>query len=192
VCYLSKKDAVYMNNPHTEPKNYLHYSGEKFYNEHRWVDMDGLSLDVEGCYLIICTIQITTGYHANVGFRLVNGSNNPLMLRKSSNTRIPAHFSIEPDSQSAEDQTPVTFHVIAYCNVVKLQIRLADGAGQLKTNTGGTSSPSDVVYNHKPISTMSAIPLCPTYQPGTNKVFSYPKTRISPRGEPKPSKPNVS
>jgi hypothetical protein len=183
-----------MNNPYTKPKNYLHYSGEKFYNEHRWVDMDGLSL-VEGCYLIICTIQITTGYHANVGFRLVDGSNTPLIpTRKSTNNRVPAHFSAEPNVGGAEDQTPVTFHMVAYCNVVKLQIRVNDAGGRFKINTAGThltNPPPDSPWNHKPISTMSAIPLCPTYQPGANKVFSYPKSRISPRGE-QPSKPNVS
>jgi hypothetical protein len=179
-------------NPYVKPKNYTYYSGEKFYNESQWVDMDEFSLDIEGCYLIICTIQITTGLHANVGFRLVDGGNNPLTpLRKSTNARIPAHFSVEPNVVSAEDQTPVTFHVIAYCKIVKLQARV-DDTGQFKTNTANTAPPSDAVWNHKPISTMSAIPLCPTYQPGTNKVFSYPKTRLSPRGEPKPSKPNVS
>ena len=175
-----------MNNPYTKPKNYLHYSGEKLYKG-QWVDMDGFSLDIEGCYLIICTIQITTGLNANVGFRLVDGSNNPLVpLRKSTNARMPTHFSVEPYAYSPEDQTPVTFHMIAYCNVVKLQVRV-DDSGEFKTNTADTATSPDAVWNHKPISTMSAIPLCPTYQPGANKVFSY----ISPRGE-QPSKPRIN
>ena len=181
-----------MNNPYTKPKNYLHYSGEKQYEKSQWVDMDEFSLDVEGLHLIICTIQTTTGYHANVAFRLVDGSNTPLIpLRKSTNLRVPAHFSVEPEAQSVEDQTPVTFHVIAYCNVVKIQARV-DDSGMFKTNTSRTDeAPPNAAWNHKPISTMSAIPLCPTYQPGVNKVFSYAKSRISPRGE-QPSKPNAS
>jgi hypothetical protein len=176
-----------MNNPYTKPRNYLHYSGEKLYKKSQWVDIDEFSLDIEGCYLIICTIQITTGYYANVGFRLVDGSDNPLIpLRTTTNTRIPAHFSVEPNDDSIEDQTPVTLHMIAYCKVVKLQARV-DDTGQFKTNTAYTGSPSDAAWNHKPISTMSAIPLCPMYQPGTNTVFSYPQSRRLPR-ERKPSK----
>jgi hypothetical protein len=157
--------------------------------------MDEFSLDIEGCYLIICTIQITDGYSGNVGFRLVDGSNNPLIsLRTTTNTRIPAHFSVEPYVTTVQDQTPVTFHMIAYCKVVKLQARVDDN-GQFKTNTADTANPPDAVWNHKPISTMSAIPLCPTYQPGANKVFSY-QPRISPRGAQErsfnPSKPRIN
>jgi hypothetical protein len=160
-------------NPYVKPRNYLHYSGEKLYKKSQWVDMNEFSLDIEGFHLIICNIQITTGLHANVGFRLVDGSNNPLIpLRKSSNTRIPTHFSAEPYAYSTEDQAPVAFHVIAYCKVVKLRGRV-DDSGEFKTNTADTATSPDAAWNHKPISTMSAIPLCPTYQPGANTVFSY-------------------
>jgi hypothetical protein len=178
-----------MNNPHAKPKNYAYYFDEKEYDrQHKWEDMDELRLDVEGLHLIICTINISTGYSANVGFRLVDGSDNPLMpLRKSSNSRIPAHFSVEPYVLNTEDHTPVTFHMVAYCNVVRLQIRVVDAGGRVRINAAPTHNPpTDAVWNNKPMSTMSAIPLCPMYQPGANKVFSY--SRRSPRGVQEKSK----
>ena len=130
------------------------------------------------------------------GFRIVDENDRPLPpYRTKNNNRHPVHFSAEPPPASGEDLTPVTFHMIANCQYAKLQIRPSDGggvdkAGIARINRNGSSAPIDATWSHKPISTMTAIPLVPYYQPGANTIFTYPQSRM-PRTPRMPDKPPV-
>ena len=97
-----------------------------------------------------------------------------------------------PHARTYEDQTPVTFHMIANCKYAKLQVLVktipASYARTMITNS--IDPPSDRTFNHKPISTMTAIPLVPFYQPGANTVFTYPQSRML-RTSRMPDKPPV-
>ena len=174
-----------MENPYTTHKDYAYVSEDRDYStKDQWQDVDGLSIDVEGYYLIICTLCINTGLNANVGFCLVDGSNRPLIpFRTSVNTRIPVHFSYEPCPFSGEDQTPVSFHMVAYCKgPVKLRLMtsdvqyVSDGPalhGRAGLNAVGSKN-LDKPWNHKSICTMSAIPLCSIEEQKNNTTGPQP------------------
>ena len=150
-----------MENPYRTYKDCVYYLDEKLYNKNStWEDVEEFEVCVEGYHLIICTLTITTGYHCNIGFRLVDESNQPLLpYRTKAGQREVVHFTYEPCTASTEDQTPMSFHMIAFCkNTVKLQCFMVTGA--MKLNVSPVINSHDRPWNHKSISTMSAIPLC--------------------------------
>ena len=170
-------------NPHAKEDWFLHYLAEKDYVGDEWRDT-GLWVEVGGLGLVICTISINTGYSCNAGFRIVDENDRPLPpYRTKNNNRHSTHFSSEPPPSSGEDLTPVTFHMIANCQYAKLQIRPSDGGatiakrGGIRINSIGLPG-TNAIWSHKPISTMTAIPLVPFYQTGTNTVFTYPQSRM--------------
>ena len=166
-------------NPHGKEAWFLHYLEEKQYMKDIWYD-SGSWVEVGGLALVICTISINTG-DTNVGFRIVDENDRPLPpYRTKNNNRHSIHFSSEPPPASGEDLTPVTFHMIANCQYAKLQVRASDGA--FRINSVGLPG-RNAIWSHKPISTMTAMPLAPFYQPGANTVFTYPQSRM-PRKSP--------
>ncbi|XP_031551710.1 uncharacterized protein LOC116288976 [Actinia tenebrosa] len=114
-------------NPYVKETYYTHRVDEEGYDNVAWHDV-GMWVEVGGTALVICTISINANTHANVGFRLIDENNKPLLpYRTSSNTRKVTHFSMEPYTRSAEDLTPVTFHMLANCKYAKLQVTSDDG-----------------------------------------------------------------
>ena len=183
-------------NPYAKEAWFVHYLDEKDYVNDVWHDT-GLWVEVRGLGLVICTISISTGWSCNAGFRIVDENDRPLPpYRTKNNNRHPTHFSSEPVPTTPEDITPVTFHMIANCQYAKLQIRPSDGSGvgkdgRIRINASNTvPPPTDAAWSHKPISTMTAIPLVPFYQPGANTIFTYPQSRM-PRTSRMPDKPPV-
>ena len=77
--------------------------------------------------------------------------------------------------------------MIVNCQYAKLQVRASDGS--LRINSVGIPG-TNAIWSHKPISTMTAIPLVPFYQPGANTIFTYPQSRM-PRTSRMPDKPPV-
>ena len=169
-------------NPHVKESYYVNYLDEKSYANIDWLDLDGFWVEVGGLALVICTVSISTGYGANVAFRLVDENDKPLSpYRTPTNNRRAAHFSAEPQTIGPEDITPVTFHMIVNCKYAKVQIRAreTDRAGAVMMNAAPSIFPvSDRPFIHKCISTMTAIPLVPFYQPGANTIFTYPQSRM--------------
>ena len=178
-------------NPHVKEAWFVHYLEETRYPG-GWQDM-GIGVEVGGLGLIICTINVGVAYSGTIGFRIIDENNEVLMpYRTKNNNRNPTHFSMYPHARTYEDQTPVTFHMIANCKYAKLQVLVktipASYARTMITNS--IDPPADRTFNHKPISTMTAIPLVPFYQPGANTVFTYPQSRM-PRTPRMPDKPPV-
>lgn len=180
-------------NPHHKETWFSHYSEEKEYKDDKWFDT-GLWVEVGGLGLVICTVSLNTGWSCNVGFRIINENDEPLQpYRKKTNTRHSAHFSFEPNPISGEDMSPVTFHIIANCQCAKLQIRPSDAsggnAGIVRLNSGVVN---DATWHHKPITTMTAIPLVPSYQGGASTIFTYPRAPQRNEKLPKPLKKHSS
>ena len=151
-----------MDNPYTLGKDcvYAILDTEANYNKGAWQDVAGLSVDVNypGRKLILCSICISTTSHVNAGFQLVDDDGKAFPpMRSKTDKREPAHFSFEPPTNSVENLSVVTFHMIAEVKKkVQLQIR-ADDAGHLCVN--GFDNKIDKPYNHKTISILSVISL---------------------------------
>ena len=156
-----------MENPYATQKDYAVYSDQRRYGytwggNDKWLDMDELDLFVEGPHLIIGSITFSTANSGNVGFRLTN----TCPLRQKDNNRIPVHFSVEPYNLNiVENLCTFSFHMAVYCRgEVKLQVLLGDARGKIKSfirvNMMMDDEPKyNQAYNHKPICTLSAIPL---------------------------------
>ncbi|MEN0016603.1 MAG: hypothetical protein AAF706_03240 [Bacteroidota bacterium] len=135
--------------------------------------------------MIIGTITVSTSNSCNLGLRIVDENGTPLPPnREKKNDRHSAHFTVELSTTSRKNATSITFHLIANCQYAKLQVCPGDSLGQQytgvvfvnHTNTG--SDVPDAAWNHKTISTMSVIPLVPSYQGGDNTIFTYPQLRV--------------
>lgn len=91
-------------NPYSKETRYLHYLEEKISLTSDLVDV-GMLVEVGGPALIICTITPS--------FRLIDEGGEPLQPYRSANTRVPTtHFSFAAYVATAEDQAPVTFHML--------------------------------------------------------------------------------
>ena len=167
-----------MENPYSTTQEVSYYLAEKeYFEKDEWMDIDGFFVDVEGYYIILCTVSINTGAGANVGFSLVDSGNQPIApFRTTTNNRVPVHFSYEPSATSREDLTPVTFHLVAHCKgLVKLRLMSSDGI----TRLNGTYRGGNKIYMHKPISVMSAIPLCGAIKQKNNTMAPQPIGRAA-------------
>lgn len=161
-------------NPHVKEDWFFNYSEERTYVNDQWYDT-GLWVKMGGLGLVICTISSAGGGSCNAGYKIVDENDQPLMpYRTSTNNRLSAHFSMKPNVKSNENMLPVSFHMIASCQYARLQVRPSEGS--LWVNIIDNA---DSPWNHKPISTMTALPLVPGYQGGTNTIFKYPWTRNS-------------
>ncbi|MEN0016604.1 MAG: hypothetical protein AAF706_03245 [Bacteroidota bacterium] len=150
-----------MNNPYVAGIDcvYTAYTGEKRYTKSSWEDVTGLSVDLNysGKKLIICSICIGTNGGANVGFRFCDDNGELQPMRAKTNNREPVHFSVEPPTNSRENQCVWTFHVVADCHgKVRLQIRLDDTALAI---VNGIYDQRDRHYNHATISTLTVLSL---------------------------------
>ncbi|MEN0016673.1 MAG: hypothetical protein AAF706_03605 [Bacteroidota bacterium] len=144
--YISGVDCVYTT-----------YTGEKRYNQAAWVDVTGLSvnLNYSGKKLILCSICIGANSNANVGFRFLDDNGVLQPIRTKTNNREPVHFSVEPNTSSLENQSVWTFHMVADCHgKVKLQIRVDDTAG---ATVNSIYDQRDRAYNHATISTLTVL-----------------------------------
>ena len=96
-----------MNNPYVVGVDcvYTAYTGEKKYTQGSWVDVTGMSVDLNysGKKLIICSICIGTEDHVNVGFRFLDDNGVLQPMRAKTNHREPVHFSVEPNPSSGEN-----------------------------------------------------------------------------------------
>ena len=174
-------------NPHVKEAWFLHYSEEAAYPNDIWYD-SGLWVEVGGLGLVICTISINTGSGCNVGFRIVDENDRPLPPYGTKNNRHSRSFLVGASSAQRRRLNALTFHMIANCQYAKLlQVRASDGG--LRINSVGLPG-TNAIWSHKPISTMTAIPLVPNYQPGANTIFTYPQSRM-PRTSRMPDKPPV-
>ena len=184
-------------NPYVKETMSYYFLGEKSFENDVWFDT-GLWVEVGGLGLVICSISASLRFNCNNGFRIVDENDQPLLpYRTKNNTRHSAHFSWEAYLYARENLSTMTFHMIANCQYAKLQVRPSHG----HTHNNGTFLPGrfemglngpspDAIWNHKPISTMTAIPLVPYYQPGANTIFTYPQSRM-PRTLRMPDKPPV-
>ena len=148
-----------MNNPYVSGLDcvYTVYSGEKKYTLASWVDVTGMSVDLNysGKKLILCSICMATFGDANVGFRFVDDNGVLHPIRTKTNNREPAHFSVELPTNSHENISVTTFHMVADCHgKVKLQIRV-DDTGEICINS--IVNQRNEPYNHMTISTLSAL-----------------------------------
>lgn len=150
-----------MNNPYVSGVDcvYTTYTGEKKYDQASWVDVTGLSvnLNYSGKKLIICSICIGTDSNANVGFRFSDDNGVLQPIRAKTNNREPTHFSVEPPTNSTENQSVWTFHMVADCHgKVKLQMRVDDtGVATVNSIHDQRNRP----YNHATISTLTVLSL---------------------------------
>ena len=148
-----------MDNPYQTKRDcvYTILETEHEFTKAAWNDV--MSLDVSpGKKFIIVSINISTTSHVNAGFRFVDDDDTPFQpYRTKTDNREPTHFSFEPPTQSDENLTVVTFHMVAEAKKkVRLQIR-ADDSGKIRVN--GIVDQRNKPYNHKTISTMSVISL---------------------------------
>jgi hypothetical protein len=148
-----------MNNPYSSGLDcvYTVYSGEKKYTLASWVDVTGMSVDLNysGKKLILCSICMGAVSSANVGFRFMDDNGILYPIRTKTNNREPVHFSVELPTNSTENLSVVTFHMISDCHgKVKLQIRV-DDTGSVCINSIGDQR--DRPYNHMTISTLSVL-----------------------------------
>ena len=149
-----------MDNPYTFEKDcvYAILDTEANYNQGAWQNVAGLSVDVNypGRKLILCSICISTTSHVNAGFRLVDHDGKAFPpMRSKTDKREPTHFSFESPTNSTENLSVVTFHMVAEVKKkVQLQVR-ADDAGHLRVN--GFDDQKNVAYNHKPISILTVV-----------------------------------
>ena len=146
-----------MDNPYTSKRDcvYTVLQTEANYNQAAWQDV--MSVDVyPGRKFIICSICISTTSHVNAGFRFVDHDGKPFPpMRPKTDLREPVHFSFENPTQSSENLSVVTFHMVAEVKKkVQLQIR-ADDSGNLRVN--GIDDQHNTPYNHKTISTLSVL-----------------------------------
>ena len=142
--YQTKRDCVY-----------TILDTEHEFTQAAWQDV--MSVDVSpGKKFIICSINVCATSHVNVGFRFVDDDGTPFPpYRTKTDNREPTHFSFEPPTQSDENLTVVTFHMVAEVKKkVKLQIRV-DDSGKVRVN--GIVDKRDKPYNHKTISTLSVL-----------------------------------
>ena len=88
-----------MNNPYVAGVDcvYTTYTGEKKYTQGSWVDVTGMSVDLNysGKKLIICSICFGCIGHVNVGFRFLDDNGVLQPMRAKTNHREPVHFSVE-------------------------------------------------------------------------------------------------
>ena len=148
-----------MNNPYVAGVDcvYTAYTGEKKYTVASWVDVEGMFVDLNysGKKLIICSICFGCIGHVNVGFRFLDDNGVLQPMRAKTNKREPAHFSVEPNTQSYKNLSVWTLHMVADCHgKVKLQIRVDD------TGTATVNSIFDqrnTTYNHATISTLTVL-----------------------------------
>ena len=148
-----------MNNPYSSGIDcvYTVYSGEKKYSAASWVDVTGMSVDLNysGKKLILCSICMGSDSSANVGFRFMDDNGILPPIRAKTNNREPVHFSVELPSNSDENLSVVTFHMVADCHgKVNLQIRV-DDSGLVCVNS--IENQRDAIYNHMTISTLSVL-----------------------------------
>ena len=148
-----------MNNPYVAGVDcvYTAYTGEKKYTQGSWVDVTGMSVDLNysGKKLILCSICISANGHANVGFRFLDDNGVLQPMRAKTNHREPVHFSTEPNNQSNENLTVWTLHMVADCHgKVKLQIRV-DDTGTVCVNS--IEDQRNATYNHATISTLTVL-----------------------------------
>ncbi|MEN0016674.1 MAG: hypothetical protein AAF706_03610 [Bacteroidota bacterium] len=186
-------------NPH-QKENHVVLLEEPEYRVDKWYDME-MGVEVGGLGLIICTISFSAWNSCNAGFRIVDENNEPLLpYRKKTNNRHSAHFTSELREYVDENQTSTTFHIIANCQYAKLQVRPSDKlsgpngvelGAVLVNHTRGNSGIQDAAWNHRAISTMTAIPLVPNYQGGANTIFTYPQARVSQRVDDKSPKKSL-
>ena len=92
-----------MNNPYVAGVDcvYTAYTGEKKYTQGSWVDVTGMSVDLNysGKKLIICSICIRLQLvMSNVGFRFLDDNGVLQPMRAKTNHREPVHFSVEPNT----------------------------------------------------------------------------------------------
>lgn len=171
-----------MENPYSTTQEVSYYLAEKeYFEKDEWMDIDGFFVDVEGYYIILCTVSINTGHGANVGFSLVDSGNQPIApFRTTTNNRVPVHFSYEPCTVTPEDLTPVTFHLVAHCKgPVKLRLMSSDGGTRLNGAFYNRKPALDKIFLHKPISVMSAIPLCGAIKQKNNTMAPQPIGRAA-------------
>ena len=148
-----------MNNPYVAGVDcvYTAYTGEKKYTQGSWVDVTGMSVDLNysGKKLIICSICIGCIGHVNVGFRFLDDNGVLQPMRAKTNHREPVHFSVEPNTQSNENLSVWTLHMVADCHgKVKLQIRV-DDSGSVCINS--IENQRNATYNHATISTLTVL-----------------------------------
>ena len=148
-----------MNNPYVAGVDcvYTAYTGEKKYTQGSWVDVTGMSVDLNysGKKLIICSICIGTEGHVNVGFRFLDDNGVLQPMRAKTNHREPVHFSVEPNPSSGENISVWTFHMVADCHgKIKLQIRV-DDTGTATVNS--IYDQRDRIFNHATISTLTVL-----------------------------------
>ncbi|MEN0016676.1 MAG: hypothetical protein AAF706_03620, partial [Bacteroidota bacterium] len=149
------------NNPYVSGVDcvYTTYTGEKRYNQAAWVDVTGLSVDLNYSVkkLILCSICIGANSHANVGFRFCDDNGVLQPMRTKTQTREPVHFSVEANPGTTENQSVWTFHMVANCHgKVKLQVRV-DDTGEVTVNS--VHDQRDRPFNHATISTLTVLSL---------------------------------